>query len=130
LAALASGKYDPAQTVIGMGKYIGDCRLTHYSALLRKALDDAGFSETAILTNDDVDSHSLHPGFKLSLVSSIRIAFALPMIDALEELLRKMRPYELEKGSAERAFEQAMDALVEGLERSGVRGAKKGFARG
>lgn len=130
LAALASGKYDPAQTVIGMGKYIGDCRLTHYSALLRKALDDAGFSETAILTNDDVDSHRLHPGFKLSLVSSIRIAFALPMIDALEELLRKTRPYELEKGSAERAFEQAMDALVEGLERSGVRGAKKGFARG
>ena len=52
------------------------------------------------------------------------------MIDALEELLRKTRPYELEKGSAERAFEQAMDALVEGLERSGVRGAKKGFARG
>ena len=43
LAALKSGKYDPDHTAIGMGKYIGDCRLTHYSALLRKALDDAGF---------------------------------------------------------------------------------------
>lgn len=130
LAALASGKYDPAHTAIGMGKYIGDCRLTHYSALLRKALDDAGFSETAILTNDDVDYHRLHPGFKLSIASSIRIAFALPMIDALEELLRKMRPYELEKGSADRAFEQAMDALIDGVQNSGVSGAKLGFTKG
>ena len=39
LAALKSGEYDPDYTAIAMGKYIGDCRLTHYSALLRKALD-------------------------------------------------------------------------------------------
>ena len=43
LAALKSGKYDGKEVAIGMGKYIGDCRLTHYSALLRKALDDAGY---------------------------------------------------------------------------------------
>ena len=29
----------------------------------------------------------------MNLFTSMRIAFALPMIDALEELLRKMRPY-------------------------------------
>lgn len=42
LAALESGQYDDADVAIGTGKYIGDCRLTHYAALLRKALDDAG----------------------------------------------------------------------------------------
>lgn len=94
LAALKSGKYDPKNTAIGMGKYIGECRLTHYSSLLRKALDDAGFPEVPILTNDDTDSHNLHPGFRLNLQSSIRIAFAMPMIDVLEELLRKIRPYD------------------------------------
>ncbi len=130
LAALKSGKYDPDHTAIGMGKYIGDCRLTHYSALLRKALDDAGFPQVPILTNDDRDSHDLHPGFRLSLGSSLRIAFAMPMIDALEELLRKIRPYELEKGSAEKAFEEAMDSLVDGLEHSGIPGAVKGFRKG
>lgn len=57
LAALRSGQYVPSETAIGMGKYIGDCRLTHYGALLRKALDDAGYPEVAILTNDDVDYH-------------------------------------------------------------------------
>ncbi len=31
------------------------------------------------------------------------------------------RPYELEKGSANAAFDQALDCLVEGLEAGGVR---------
>jgi predicted nucleotide-binding protein (sugar kinase/HSP70/actin superfamily) len=127
LAALKSGKYDDKEAAIGMGKYIGDCRLTHYSALLRKALDDAGYAHVPILTNDDEDYHRLHPGFKMNLLSSLRIAIALPMIDALEELLRKMRPYELEAGSANQAFEKGMDALVDGLEKQGIRGAKRGF---
>lgn len=129
LAALRSGKYDVDQVAVGMAKYVGDCRLTHYSALLRKALDDAGYSQVPILTNDDEDSHNLHPGFKMNLLTSLRIAFALPMIDALEELLRKIRPYELQEGAADTAFEKAMDQVAEGLEKGGVLGARKGFSR-
>ena len=53
LAALESGKYDDKDVAIVMGKYVGDCRLTHYGALLRKALDDAGYDHIPILTNDD-----------------------------------------------------------------------------
>lgn len=130
LAALQSGKYDLDNTAVAMAKYIGDCRLTHYSALLRKALDDAGFANIPILTNDDKDVHNLHPGFRLNLLSSVRIAFGLPMIDALEELLRKIRPYELKRGAADRAFESAMDDLVEGIEKGGVHGAAEGLRRG
>jgi predicted CoA-substrate-specific enzyme activase len=129
LAALRSGKYDDKEVAIGMGKYIGDCRLTHYSALLRKALDDAGYSHVPIITNDDKDSHNLHPGFRMNISSALRIAFALPMIDALEELLRKIRPYEIVPGSADEAFEKGMDALVDGLEKHGIGGAKKGFSK-
>lgn len=129
LAALRSGKYDDKEAAIGMAKYVGDCRLTHYSALLRKALDDAGYAHVPILTNDDVDYHDMHPGFQMNLLSAMRIAFALPMIDVLEELLRKIRPYELEPGSADRAFEKALDEVVYGLEKHGVHGAKKGFQK-
>lgn len=60
-------------TAVAMAKYIGDCRLTHYSALLRKAMDDAGFAHVPILTNDDQDSHNIHPGFRLNLLSTARI---------------------------------------------------------
>ena len=129
LAALRSGKYDDKEAAIGMGKYIGDCRLTHYSALLRKALDDAGYSQVPILTNDDEDYHNIHPGFRMNLLSAMRIAFALPMIDALEELLRKIRPYETVPGSANEAFEKAMDEVVYGLQKHGITGAEKGFEK-
>ncbi len=127
LTALKSGKYDGQEVAIGMGKYVGDCRLTHYGALLRKALDDAGYPQVPILTNDDTDYHNMHPGFKMNLLSALRIAFVLPMIDVLEELLRKIRPYELEAGSTQWAFDQGLDAVIKGLERHGVSGAKRGF---
>lgn len=129
LAALESGKYDPDTVAIGTGKYIGDCRLTHYSALLRKALDDAGYSQVPIITNDEDDDKNIHPGFKISLGSSILVALCLPMIDTLEDLLRKIRPYEAVKGSAQAAFDKALDFLLNGLERSGVRGAINGFKK-
>lgn len=127
LAGLQDGNYKNNEVAIGMGKYIGDCRLTHYSALLRKALDDAGYADVPILTNDDEDYHNIHPGFKMNIFSALRIAFALPMIDALEELLRKIRPYEIEKGSAQTAFDKALDKVVNGLEKRGVWGAARGF---
>ncbi|WP_417755935.1 hypothetical protein, partial [Senegalimassilia anaerobia] len=97
------------------------------AALLRKALDDAGYGYVPIITNDDKDAHNMHPGFKMSLGSAIRVAFGLPMIDALENLLRKMRPYELEPGSADKAFDQAIECVMSGMRKHGVRGAIAGF---
>ncbi len=129
LAELETGKYDNCDVAIGMAKYIGDCRLTHYSALLRKALDDAGYEDVPIITNDDVDYHNLHPGYKFSLASAVRVALVLPMIDVLEELVRKIRPYELVEGSANEAFERAVDEVIEGLEKHGSRGAEAGFKK-
>ncbi|MFR0078538.1 MAG: acyl-CoA dehydratase activase-related protein [Blautia sp.] len=129
LAALESGEYDPDHVAVGMGKYIGNCRLTHYSALLRKALDDAGYPQVPIMTNDDADDHDLHPGFRMNLHTAATIAFALPMVDVLEELLRKIRPYEEVPGSTEKAFERAMDQVVDGMQTQGIRGLKKGFER-
>lgn len=127
LAALKSGKYDDTEVAVGMGKYVGDCRLTQYTALLRKALDDAGFAHVPILTNDDVDYHNIHPGFRMNLKSAMNTAFGLPMIDVLEELLRKIRPYELVPGSANRAFDQALDQVIFGIQKGGIPGAAKGF---
>ena len=129
LAELESGKYEGLDVAVATGKYIGDCRLTHYGALLRKALDDAGYAHVPIITNDDVDYHNLHPGFKMSVASAARVAMGLPMIDALEELLRKIRPYELVPGSADEAFERAMDEVISGFEQHGSSGAQRGFKR-
>ena len=129
LQALEDPQYEGMKKAVMMGKYIGCCRLTHYGALLRKALDDAGHTDVPIITNDDVDYHNLHPGFKLNLQASIKIAFALAMIDALEDLLRKMRPYETVEGIADKTFEKALDVLMDAIEHGGVGKMKKGFEK-
>ena len=129
LAALESGKYDPHDVAVVTGKYVGDCRLTHYLPLLRRALDDAGYDYVPVLDNDNDDAHNVHPGFKLGLAASVQIVFGLPMIDALEAMLRRTRPYELERGTADAAFEQAMDELIGGLEHGGIHGLERGFKR-
>ena len=59
-------------------------------------------------------------------MSAIRIASGLPR-SALEALLRRIRPYELEPGAADAAFGAGIDAIMEGIERHGVAGAKRGF---
>ena len=129
LAALESGNFEGRRVSVGMARYVGCCRLTHYGALLRKALDDFGYPDVAILTNDDVDSHDMHPGFRMSLASAINVALGLPMIDALEALLRRMRPYELVEGSANEAFDEAVSVLMDGIRRDGIPGTPKAFEK-
>ncbi|MCL1799625.1 MAG: acyl-CoA dehydratase activase [Eggerthellaceae bacterium] len=129
LEALSSGEYPPDDTAVAIAKYADCCRLAHYCALLRKALDDAGFPQVPIVTNDDVDSHALHPGFTMSWLSLARITTTLPMADALEELLHKIRPYELVDGSADAAYETGFDLVLRGLATKGMRGARAGFKK-
>ena len=130
LEALNSGKYDLQNTSVAMAKYLGCCRLPHYATILRKSLDDAGYDYIPIMTNDDVDLHDMHPGFKVNATALLHLSICLPMIDTLEEMLRKIRPYEKVKGSADEAFEKAMDELCYGLGHGGVFGAIKGFKKG
>ncbi len=129
LAALKSGKYDLNEVAVGMAKYLGCCRLPHYATILRKALDDAGFAHVAIMTNDDVDLHRMHPGYKITPATLLRISIALPMIDTLEEMLRKIRPYEKVKGASDAAFEKAMNILSDSIRRAGAIGAVIGFRK-
>lgn len=130
LAELERGGHDPDRTAVMMAKYVGDCRLTHYGALLRKALDDAGYPQVPIITNDGADSHDLHPGFRLGVPASANFVLGIAMVDVYEALLRRVRPYELEPGSADAAFERAMDGLIEGISAHGARGAVDAFPRG
>lgn len=129
LAALESGKYDTKHVAIGMAKYVCCCRLTHYAAILRKALDDAGYADVPIVTNDDIDYHNLHPGYLMNLKTILKILVALPMVDTLEEMLRKIRPYEKVKGSADKAFEAAMEMFSDEMGRKGIPGEIKAFRK-
>ncbi|MFQ7392729.1 MAG: hypothetical protein ACLRM9_05240 [Collinsella aerofaciens] len=124
LAALESGKYDPHDVAVVTGKYIGDCRLTHYMpcCAARSTTRDTTMSRCSPTTTS---MPTMRIGLQARPGPEHQIAYGLPMIDALEAMLRRIRPYELEKGAADAAFDRALDEVIEGMERSGLRGRRR-----
>ena len=129
ISALQSGKYPLDKVAIGMAKYHGDCRLTHYSALLRRALNSAGFDQVPIVSTDPIDSKEMHPCFRLGVLFNVRALWAITMMDMLEELRRQIRPYELNKGETNRVFDETIDAIARGIDK-GIIPAINAYKRG
>ena len=131
LSALEKGGWKDRQgeVAVGMVKFQCDCRMSHYSALLRKALDDAGYGAVPVVSTDPTDSKHSQPGVHLLGISSvIEAANGAMMMDILLELSRKIRPYELEKGITDKALHDAIEDIAQGLSHS-VRAAEKAFER-
>ncbi len=115
ISALQSGKYPRAQTAVAMAKYQGDCRLAHYPALLRRALDAAGFTDIPIVSTDPIDSKEMHPSIRLGNRFQVQCLWAISIMDILEELRRKIRPYELHRGETDRVFEEGIGRIAKAL---------------
>jgi predicted CoA-substrate-specific enzyme activase len=129
LSVLKSGEYNPDEVVIGTGKTYCDCRLVNYMFLTRKALDDAGYPQVPIISTDLYDLKNIHPGFRLSELSFGRAAWGLVMIEILENLRRKIRPYEFEKGETDRVFEVSVDRIADALQHGGMLGAYRAYTK-
>ena len=127
LSVLDQGKYNPDDVVLGLAKAQCDCRLAHYAMMARQALDDAGYSQIPIITTDE-DSKNMHPGFKLGALFELRMLWGLIMNDILEDLRRKIRPYESNKGETDRVFEESIHSICRGFE-SGLKGAQDAFEK-
>lgn len=131
LDALQKGGWHDRQdeVAVGMVKFQCDCRMSHYAALLRKALDDAGWKDVPVISTDPTDSKHSQPGVQLLGFSSVvEAATGAMMMDILLELSRKTRPYELEAGVTDRTLEECMADICNGLSRS-TREAGKAFSR-
>lgn len=105
LQAVKNGSYDPDKVALAISQTGGGCRATNYIAFLRKALLDCGLGHVptvAFSTNLSPDA----PGFRISGRMLRRLIMAGHYGDALMRMLHRVRPYELEPGSAERLVER------------------------
>jgi predicted nucleotide-binding protein (sugar kinase/HSP70/actin superfamily) len=120
LAVLTSGKYDPDNVVIGTGKTLCDCRLTNYMVLTRKALDEAGYPMVPILSTDFNDPKNLHPAFRFTPVTYGLLSWCMVMTEMIENLRRRIRPYEIVSGETNRISEAGISAIAGALENGGA----------
>ncbi len=110
LRVMESERPDPSLIALGMHQNCKDCRAGQYAMLARKALDAAGYADIPIVTTGDEISE-FHPGFSVGARMRTCILDGIAVLDALEDLRRSTRPYELRAGDAEAAYQAGLRDL-------------------
>ena len=99
--AIQSGKYDPDKIALIQFQTGGGCRASNYISLLRKALAKAGYGNIPVISFS-LAGIEKHPGFQLSVSKLRGMMYAVFYGDLLMTLVNQVRPYEVEKGAAQR----------------------------
>jgi|WetSurMetagenome_2_1015567.scaffolds.fasta_scaffold00057_5 predicted nucleotide-binding protein (sugar kinase/HSP70/actin superfamily) len=127
LRFLSTGAAAPGDVALVLAKNCEDCRAGQYFALARKALDDAGYGEVALLTTGS-DGKRIHPGFTPGLRFKLSMLWGIALTDALDAMVRATRPYELSPGSVDRLYEEHLAKICRALERGSIK-ARAAFLR-
>ena len=111
IAALQSGRYDTNKVALLLSQTGGGCRASNYISLLRKALVKAGFAHVPVISLNFSGLESM-PGFKITLPMIPRLMYAILYGDLIMSLMNQCRPYETNKGDAERLADEWSDRLA------------------
>ncbi len=103
--AILSGKYDTDKLAVVMSQTGGGCRATNYIAFIRRALKNAGYEHIPVISLN-LAKIETNPGFKIDLKMGSRLVYAAVFGDLFMKCLYRMRPYELEKGAADKIHEK------------------------
>jgi len=113
-----SDDFDPTRSAFFMPTAMGPCRFGQYNKFHRMVLDDLGFGEVEILafrqnTGFHHDTGQFGAGF-------MRLAWrAIVAVDVLGRLVRAIRPYEAECGTADRAYARSMELVCDAIAANG-----------
>jgi len=116
--ALLSGKYDPHKTALIMFQTGGGCRASNYISLIRKALKKAGMEYVPVISYSFTGVEK-HPGFKNSPKLLHQLLYAVLYGDMLMSLVNQVRPYEVNKGDAEKLADDWIEKIGNELVASG-----------
>jgi predicted nucleotide-binding protein (sugar kinase/HSP70/actin superfamily) len=116
--AIVQGKYDPDKVALAITQTGGMCRATNYFGLIRKALIDSGYPQIPViaLSTQGIEDN---PGFKATPSLLHRAIKALIIGDLLMKCLYRVRPYEVEPGSANKLYELWDTIVRETIEHHG-----------
>jgi predicted nucleotide-binding protein (sugar kinase/HSP70/actin superfamily) len=98
--------FDPAKEAFFQGNSEGPCRFGMYSMLQRRILDKLGLEDVDIVTLGSVSEHG-----GLGTMFALLAWDGFVTHDLLFKMLCRTRPYEVNRGQAEAAFEEYMQRL-------------------
>ncbi|MBN1436991.1 MAG: hypothetical protein JW936_07940 [Sedimentisphaerales bacterium] len=107
---------DPDKIAFFMPGGSGPCRFGQYNCLQSLILKHAGFSNNIPIIAPNQDSN-FYAHFKRFKKDPTRLAFdGIAMMDLLLKVLHKIRPYELEAGSVDQAYQSCVKRVVNAIE--------------
>ncbi|UCD48221.1 MAG: hypothetical protein JSV28_05445 [Deltaproteobacteria bacterium] len=121
LKLLVHGEIAPEKMALFMPSSNGPCRFGQYGPYMKMVLEEIGYGDVMLVSPTCADGYS---GVGEHADELVRTAWrAMVAGDLLQKLLLRVRPYETEKGAADRAFQEALGMLCRAVE---VQGEKKG----
>ena len=114
LSVLESGRFSPDEVAVGLAKNCEDCRAGQYAMLARKALDEAGYPTVPIVTTG-TDTKGMHPGFRFRTSQQLLMIIGLFVVDTLEAIRRRLRPYEVNSGESDALFESHLPRIIDAV---------------
>ncbi len=99
MEAVLSGKYDTDHLAIAMTQTGGCCRASNYVGFIRRALQKAGLPHIPVISIN-TNGMEKNSGFKMNGSLLKDVVRGMVYGDLLMRCLYRVRPYELEKGSA------------------------------
>lgn len=110
ITALKSGKYDTNKTALLMSQTGGGCRASNYIHLIRKALENSGFSDVPAI-GLSLSGIEKHPGLKLGPSIILKAVYAIIYGDLIMCLYNKVKPYEINKGETDKILDDVINYL-------------------
>lgn len=114
MKALTSGEYDPHKCALIITQTGGGCRATNYIAFIRKALKDAHLEYVPVISAN-LQGLESNPGFKLTYKLAKKVIIGAMYGDLFMRVLYRVRPYEVEKGSANELYESWVEKCQENV---------------
>ena len=108
-------RYDLDNVSLIMTQTGGGCRASNYIAFLRKALSDLHMDQIPVISLNAAGLEG-NPGFKITLPMVKRAMMALVYGDLFMNVLYKVRPYEKEKGAANKLYNKWVEKVKVNIE--------------
>ncbi|MBR3943241.1 MAG: 2-hydroxyacyl-CoA dehydratase, partial [Clostridia bacterium] len=114
MEAVLSGKYDTNKLAIIMSQTGGCCRASNYVGFIRRALEKANLAHIPVISLNANGMES-NEGFKITPKFGLDAMRAIIYGDLFMRCVYKVRPYELEKGSADALHEKWKEICIDSL---------------
>ena len=118
MEAVLSGEYDTDKLALVMTQTGGGCRASNYVGFLRRALEKAGLPHIPVIALS-VQGLEKNSGLKFTPSLIVNAIQAIIYGDLFMRCLYRMRPYELEKGSADKLHEKWVKKCIASLTKDG-----------